>query len=177
MAKPVQTITRAVSLTRTKNGNKTIVLRKGTFHQREAVLFTSQDSDLTIQNYPGEAAWVSGGVPLTGLQWKRHPLSAKDNVYVADVSKFNLPRVHGLRVNERRVSPARYPNADPETQFWPTGYVPSQKTDWLDPKIPPTPNPAQAVNISAPNRDWDSLFPSYVGGEGWGEESGRERRE
>ena len=162
--RPVQTIAQAVQLSRGRRRPATIVLRGGTFFQRDAVLFDSRDSGLTIQNYPGETAWVSGGVRLTDLQWKPYSTSGKSNIYVADVASFNLPRVHGLRVNERRASPARFPNADPETQFWPIGYVPSKQDDWLEPKIAPTPNPAQLVNVTSPNRDWDGLFPYYGGG-------------
>lgn len=162
---PVQTVARAVALTRGTKAPATVVLRAGTYYQREAVQLDERDSHLTLQNYPGEAAWLSGGVHLTGLQWKPHAVDGALNVFAADVSAFNLTRVHGLRVNERRVSPARYPDADPETQFWPTGWVPSTAADWLPPAIAPKPNPAQIVNVSSPNRDWDDDFPRYTGGE------------
>jgi hypothetical protein len=90
----------------------------------------------------------------------------------------------------RRVSPARYPNADPETTFWPTGYMTSagsrpcsgfnvscggrQPCDvgcaatWKDPKIAPKPNPATVVNITDPARSrlWDAQFSHYAGGIG-----------
>jgi len=48
----------------------------------------------------------------------------------------------------------------------PTGYLPSSTKDWLAPTIAPEPNPAHVVQLAAPNRSWDVLFPSYGGGIG-----------
>ncbi len=48
--------------------------------------------------------------------------------------------------------PRRFPNADPETQFWPTGYLTSKEDyqpngDWKQPSIQPKPNPATIVDV------------------------------
>jgi len=39
------------------------------------VQFGPQDSNLTIQSYPGEQPWLSRGVPLTGVNWKPYNTS------------------------------------------------------------------------------------------------------
>ena len=45
---------------------KCIVLRGGLHHLTETITLGPSLSGLTIMNYPKEAAWVSGGVALTG---------------------------------------------------------------------------------------------------------------
>jgi hypothetical protein len=77
---------------------------------------------------------------------------------------MKLDSIATLRVDGRRLSPARYPNADPETQFWPIGYLTSARRDWLAPQISPNPNPATLVDVKSPNRDWDTQFSQYRGG-------------
>ena len=76
-----------------------------------------------------------------------------------------------LRLNGQRLNAARYPNADPEREFFPTGYLPSRsgfapKGDWLAPKIAPRPNPATPVlvNDTDRSRGWDDSFQHYGGG-------------
>ena len=69
---PFATVGRAVAATRSATaGPKAVVLRKGThFLGTESVKLTAADSGLLITNYPGEEAWVSGGVPLK-TSWQR----------------------------------------------------------------------------------------------------------
>ena len=60
-------------------------------------------------------------------------------------------------MNGNRHGAARYPNADPETQFWPIGYLTSKedflpKGDWKNPTIEPKPNPATIVEVSSEGR-------------------------
>ena len=50
--------------------NVTIALRAGQHYLSDTIALGPKDSGLTIQNYNGEAAWVSGGVPIT-TKWKR----------------------------------------------------------------------------------------------------------
>eukprot|EP00755_Sulcionema_specki_P009472 Sspe_Gene.43788::Locus_21396_Transcript_1_1_Confidence_1.000_Length_2624::g.43788::m.43788 len=164
-AHPMRTIQAAVD----KAGDKSsavIVLRKGTFYLGKPVEVTAKNSRLTIQNMPGEEVWLSGGVALEGLQWVEHNTTHGMNVWKADISKYGLSAVPALRINGRRISPARYPNADPETQFWPTGYLTSKRDDWLPSKIPPKPNQAKQVKVATPNREWDDYFSHYSGGIG-----------
>ena len=58
-AGPVKTITRALALA---PAGGTVVLRGGTYH--ETVTISSKT--VTIQNYPNEAVWLDGSVPVTG---------------------------------------------------------------------------------------------------------------
>ena len=47
------------------------MLRAGTFYLGETgpLMLTPADSHVTFQSYPGEKAFLSGGIPLTGLDW------------------------------------------------------------------------------------------------------------
>ena len=58
LAKPVRTIARAIALA---PAGGTVVLRGGTYHESLAIY-----KKVTIQNYPKEAAWMDGTVPVTG---------------------------------------------------------------------------------------------------------------
>ena len=177
ISSPLKTVQAGVSMARNRRG-KTVAVRAGTCYLTQAVQLSAADSGLTISNFNGEAAWLSGGVPLTDITWQKHTTTAttttatdaaadaEPNIWKADLSAFKLDSMPGLRVNGRRVSMARYPNANPETDFFPIGYLPSSPDDWLQPKIAPNPNPAQVVHVNKPNRDWDVLFPNYGGGIG-----------
>lgn len=58
-AAPLATVTRALAVV--PDGG-TVVLRGGTYHES----LTIQGKTVTIQNYPGEAAWLDGSVPVSG---------------------------------------------------------------------------------------------------------------
>ncbi len=58
-AAPVRTIARAVSVA---PAGGTVVLRAGRYHET----VTISGKTLTVQNYPGEAAWLDGSEPVTG---------------------------------------------------------------------------------------------------------------
>lgn len=58
--RPLQTVTAAIDAA---PAGGTIVLRGGTYHQRFTVT-----KKLTIQNYPGEAVWLDGSVPVTAFE-------------------------------------------------------------------------------------------------------------
>lgn len=67
---PFRTLARGLAATRAAAGTPgTLVLRGGTFYLPAPLVLTPEDSHLTIQGYPGEEAWLSGGLPLTGLTW------------------------------------------------------------------------------------------------------------
>jgi len=166
MDQPLKTIASAVELSRKAGKEPVILLRQGTFFLQSPIYLDSRDSGLTIQNYAGEEVWLSGGVSLKDLAWQPHQVDENANIWKADVKKYNLDKVFALRVNGSRVSPARYPNANPEVEFWPIGYLKSNKTDWLPPKISPKPNPAMIVNVTLYNRSWDDYFDHYGGGIG-----------
>jgi hypothetical protein len=48
----------------------TLVLRGGTYFLAAPLVLTAADAHLTVQGFPGEEAWLSGGRPLAGLQWR-----------------------------------------------------------------------------------------------------------
>ena len=94
---PVKTAGRALALSRAlpKWSNVTIVLRAGIHHLAAPLRLTAQDSGLTLQNYPGEEAWLSGATPLTP-QWE--PWSAApegSNVWKAQLPP-SLGKVWGV---------------------------------------------------------------------------------
>eukprot|EP01048_Picozoa_sp_COSAG05_P011407 COSAG05_NODE_1072_length_5963_cov_9.550477_5_plen_418_part_00 len=182
-SKPFASIQKAVNVAATKPaGSRHVVLRNGTFYLSQTVQIPHAAHGLVIEGMAGEAAWVSGGTKLDKIKWKPHNLTHDMNIWAADLSAFNLKDVPGLRVNGRRVSPARYPNADPELTFWPTGYMTSDGSrpcsgfnvscgsrepcevgcgaTWKAPKIAPKPNPAHVVNVteSSHARLWDVQF-------------------
>ena len=124
-AKPVQTIAHALLLARAAAGPPaaTIILRAGTHFLAETVDLTPTDSGLTIKAYTGEDAAISGGVPLRDLTWSRASSLGNDgaatspNVWKATLSKAVKPFISlGTLSPHRRVTRARYPNADPEIQ-------------------------------------------------------------
>lgn len=126
-ANPFATVGKGVAAAAAKPGG-TVILRNGTYYLHETVQIPPTAHGLTIEGMAGEAAWVSGGTKLDPIVWKPHNLTHGMNIWSADLSHFGLDSVPGLRVNGRRVSPARYPNADPELTFWPVGYMTSDGT-------------------------------------------------
>jgi hypothetical protein len=188
---PFATIQKAVTVAAELPADmRHVILRTGTFHLSDTIHIPATAHGLTIEGMAGEEAWVSGGTKLDPIDWKPYNLSGSMNIWRADLSAFGLKDIPGLRVNGRRVSPARYPNADPELTFWPTGYMTSSGSQgckgfnvscgprepcdagcgatWKAPKIAPIPNPAQTINISDPekSRMWDAVFTHYNGGIG-----------
>jgi|EP01044_Picomonas_judraskeda_P002796 hypothetical protein len=88
-----------------------VVLRGGTHFISETIQLTSAHSHLTIRNFDGEEAVISGGVNLTA-PWT--PSKRCAGCFEADLSKQGLKQVLGLRRNGVREIRARYPNFDPE---------------------------------------------------------------
>lgn len=89
-------------------------------------MLMAEHEGLTLQNYPGEEAWIVGGRPLNNLHWREYDISAGRNIWVADI----MGAVRGLRVADARAIPARFPNADPERDSYPKGYVKKAKSWW-----------------------------------------------
>lgn len=70
---PFQTIMKGVEATRSARQNGklmaattqcTLSLMEGTYYQSDTIILTDADSYLTFQNYDGQRAVISGGVPL-----------------------------------------------------------------------------------------------------------------
>ncbi len=111
----------------------TVVLRAGTYWLGETLILTPADSGLTLRSYLGEDVIISGGVPLSFLDWKPHDQTSGRNIWVADMTKAGLSRVPGLRLDGERVQLARHPNGDPERQgkhTFPSGWN-SGAVSWL----------------------------------------------
>lgn len=165
---PLKTLQAAVDMIKSKGSKRDneIVVRASTCYQMKPVVVTPElGSNLTIRAYEGEQVWVSGGVKLNIKEWKPATDLGKD-IWMADLSDMGLgnTKFTGLRKNGMRMSPARFPNANPEVQVYPIGYLTSDTSDWLAPKISPKPNPAKLVDVDVPNRDWDAYFSNYGGG-------------
>lgn len=83
ISSPVATVSKAVSIARSKAPGAAnpaaVYLREGTFYPQETLELTPEDSGLTIQNYNGEKAVISGGVPLESLDWQPYNTSKGDS--------------------------------------------------------------------------------------------------
>lgn len=132
---PFKTIAAGVAAARkaTAPPAATVVLRAGTHWLSQTLVLTPADSGLTLRSYSGESVTISGGVPLSFLDWKPHDQTAGRNIWVADMTKAGLSRVPGLRLDGERVQLARHPNGDPERQgkhTFPSGWN-SGAVTWL----------------------------------------------
>lgn len=78
---------------------------------------------LTITAYKGEEAELSGGLPLSSLQWT--PSSANPKIHTTKVPKALLSgaAIRALHINGVRATLARYPNSNPELDLFPDGYI------------------------------------------------------
>jgi hypothetical protein len=141
-----------------------IQLGAGTYYMSSPLVLTPQDSLLLIRGPPGaiaksspqrepnvrqggrsqlqKRAVLSGGVRLDGLVWSTHSRPGKPDVSVARLSPAQLrllPRgIPALRLDGKRAHRARYPNANPEVDLFPKGWVPiSKQTSWHAPEFPP----------------------------------------
>lgn len=112
---PFKTLEKAVLEAAGQPGAATINLRAGRHYLASTVQLTEVNNGLTIQNYKGEHAVVSGAKRLTGA-WQPHTLDGKQqaNQFVLDTSSSGLTSVPGLQVNGVRMTRARYPNGNVE---------------------------------------------------------------
>ena len=91
------------------SSNTTLLLRRGRYHTSGVVL-TSAHSGLTIQNYEGEAAIVSGSVAVPGSAKNWSPHKKQTNTWKLDLSSIDgMPtQAFGMRVGSRRATPAQW---------------------------------------------------------------------
>ena len=75
-AQPFKTVARGLAATRAGGGGGALILRAGTHYLASALALTAADSGLTLQAFPGEAAWLSAGTPLAGVAWQPYNASA-----------------------------------------------------------------------------------------------------
>ena len=196
---PLLSIHAAIAMVRAKRGgtppsaaNSAIIyLRAGTYHLADHATSGGGggsgplelhhiDSHLTFSAYQGEAAVVSGATLLSNLKWS--PPQAAGQPHVATLSAAQAARIAALggipalRVASKRATRARYPNANPELDLFPIGYV-REHTTWLPPTYPPYNAPSSKpcaprsqcgtstnVSIPAPASEWHGMYQSYAQG-------------
>lgn len=116
-----------------------IVLRQGVHYLEGMPLDLSNwqaERTVTIQGYPGETVWISGGLRLLqsndAIRFrpikKGHGPSAgfataqNNGLWVANLTTVlegrTLPKIVSLFTSTRRYTRARYPNGDPELVQW-----------------------------------------------------------
>jgi hypothetical protein len=144
LAEPCATINFALGRSRSAGGGGTIVLRgTGPPHVLGATLTLGpSDSGLTISAFPGENPVVSGGAPLSNLSWSYVGPSPNASLTNATVWRASLPPLAKLPFSAlflagTRMTRARYPNGNPETDLVPVGYT--KAASWLPPPVPVTP--------------------------------------
>jgi len=112
--RPFRSISAAVRAARQRK-IKSIVLSDGIHFLNETLILTPADSGFSITAASGATnAWISGGVPLTGLSWK----AEGNGVYAATITDPAVEDIPGLLTVGDDHSPtsrlvrARYPNGD-----------------------------------------------------------------
>eukprot|EP01065_Artemidia_motanka_P009903 TRINITY_DN1513_c0_g1_i2.p1 TRINITY_DN1513_c0_g1~~TRINITY_DN1513_c0_g1_i2.p1 ORF type:complete len:956 (+),score=352.44 TRINITY_DN1513_c0_g1_i2:69-2870(+) len=172
MAAPFASVERAVRATRGRAAGTTgtVYLRSGTYYLNDTITLNASDSGLRIAAYNGEGATVSGGRRLTGLSWK--PVPGRDGVYVCSLAGHDLPKgVPALRHRQQRVTLARYPNANPELDLFPVGYI-TEGTKWGAPEhngavCNPDTQCGVSKNVTVAVADaWHGMFQNYSVGVG-----------
>ena len=85
------TLPPALSATRAATGSgDSIVIRAATIYNASTLVLTQEDAGLSMQSYPGEEAWISGGVLLKNLQWQPVSINSSDRwPFVKDSSVFH----------------------------------------------------------------------------------------
>ena len=125
VGQPFRTIGAAVAAARRGSGGaKPLVLSSGIHFLNETLMLTDADSGFSISAAPGAegSAWLSGGVPLTGLQWSKEA----NGIWAAKITnpavQDGIPGL--LTVDDTDHSPssrlvrARYPNGNWEIDMW-----------------------------------------------------------
>jgi hypothetical protein len=138
LEKPVATLAHAQELARgaKASGTVTVFLRGGTFYPAAPLVFLSGDSGsaqapVVYQAYPNEKPVISGGMKLTGLNWRPY----KNGIMQASVP--DDLKTDQLFVNGKLQILARYPNYDSEKSIF-NGYAadaisPERTARWADP--------------------------------------------
>ena len=170
-SKPLRSVHVALKKSRLgRSPERRIVLRDGMHRLNETVKLLSSDSGLIITSYPGEQAVVSGGKLLTNLTWTLED----DRIYKTKIDHLKELRGDMLALHHRgqRVTLARYPNANPELDLFPIGYITSD-TSWTPPvnqngeTCDPNLQCGTSENITIPATDaWHGMFQNYSIGRG-----------
>lgn len=167
IATPFKTIQTAVDACRAVRSTQgglpaTVFLRGNAVHYlANTITLGAQDSGLSIMAYMNESVMVSGGVHVEAVKWTQ----GSNGIYTADLSDVELPAgvtalQYGNPMARSRATLARFPNANPELDLFPIGYV-TAKTNWRPPLYRGEPcNPrdqcGQSVNVTyvTPESEW-----------------------
>mmetsp|Transcript_34287 Transcript_34287/g.79254 ORF Transcript_34287/g.79254 Transcript_34287/m.79254 type:complete len:919 (-) Transcript_34287:403-3159(-) len=167
---PLATLPAALDMSRKGGDGTSIVLREGTYYLSSTLELDTRDSGLTITSYEGETAIVSGGVELDGLEWTQAGGKFPDGVFVASVPS-SISDIPALHHQGQRATVARYPNANPELDIFPLGYI-STDTEWLAPEYKGEVCDSNlqcgvSKNITIPVDDaWHGMFQNFTVGQG-----------
>jgi hypothetical protein len=147
------------------------------------IVLTPADSGITIAAAEGvEDAILSGGVELSGLMWKPSPKNPKIQVAMLTAAQAaSLPGgdAAALRVGGERATRARFPNANPEIDLFPMGYI-TAKTEWIAPVYPPNNpesktcadpdgtlcGPSKTLTIPVSGTEWRGMYQNFTVGYG-----------
>ncbi|OIQ89101.1 hypothetical protein GALL_290060 [mine drainage metagenome] len=134
LTQPFRTLQRAQQELRHPGG--TVYLRGGVYYLPKTLVFTAQDSGtkdrpVVFEAYGNEQPVISGGVRLTGLQWRPFKNGIMQATVPTDL------RTEELFVNGQRQILARYPNYDPSAKYF-DGFTSAAKirqraVRWLNP--------------------------------------------
>jgi hypothetical protein len=134
LEKPFATLQRAQQAVRQKRGD--VFLRGGTYYLPAPLVFTSEDSGtkdapVIFQSYRDEEVVISGGIRLNHLDWQ----PSANGTYLAQVPA-DL-QTEEIFVNGERQVLARYPNFDPQAQYFngcaADAISPERVARWSDP--------------------------------------------
>jgi hypothetical protein len=150
---------------RTDGGLCALWLGDGIHRLNVTLQLTDADSGMIVLPASGASAVISGATLLSsGTSWQRvRSLGTNLTLWKAKLTHA-APRIDTLMVDGVRAIQARYPNADPEIDKFPIGYITKGGT-WL----PPANNLGTPKYIDYPhiNRtSFRSLFKDFRGGVG-----------
>lgn len=155
---PLKTIQKAVDVA---VSDATIYLRQGTYYLESTINLGPENSELTFTAYNNEPVQINGGIPLT-TKWAPYNTSGSNNIYVTDLSGQNIQSILGLQLNGQRCIRARFPNANPEVDLFPVGYI-SGSAVWIPPHAYPVP---ETYTLQAPIRPTGLAFQQFTIGTG-----------
>lgn len=145
ISSPYKTLKYALTMTREQKSNtlnKQIILRKGISFIENTINLspTTFDNNLLIRGYPGEEAWISGGIFLDTkkLKWTRYQTkNSSQNIWKTNLSSLQNQFFNGsigsLFTDEphSRLIRARYPNGDYSFTYHGNQYInPSAVIEW-----------------------------------------------
>eukprot|EP00041_Stephanoeca_diplocostata_P024837 m.639081 g.639081 ORF g.639081 m.639081 type:complete len:493 (-) comp22611_c1_seq1:1772-3250(-) len=178
---PLQTIAGAVAATRQRRkeigDTAQIWLLGGVYHLPATIELGPQDSGLSITAVRGQHVVISGGRHITNVEWS-HGTTPKGAAYVVtDLSAQDLPEGvpamhYGDPTNRQRATRARFPNANPELDLFPAGYI-TEKVDWTLPTFDgvtcdSSKQCGKSVNLTfaTPPSEWHGMYQNWTTGVG-----------